>query len=137
MTSLVVLTLVMVGIIWIALELVVPTSSIGQRFARLVRDAAVHRRARHRRQRGNDPFEVLRVQTRLAAVAGQIRTIEANRRLFARRHRLAAAQNAYDDLLVEACELAGVDVPGKHGRHHDAAERWREERELTERGWSW
>ncbi|WP_449385996.1 hypothetical protein [Cellulomonas soli] len=42
---------------------------------------------------------------------------------------------AYDELLAEACRLAGVEV-GPHAKG-DPAERFREEVELASRGWAW
>ena len=80
-----------------------------------------------------DPFEVLRVQTRLAELSRQILALEADRHVFAKAHRLRATRAAYDDLLLEACRLAGVAVTEPRG----VQERWREEVELSSRGWTW
>jgi hypothetical protein len=55
-----------------------------------------------------DPFDTLRLQTRLGHLAGEIRRIETAPRVYARAHRLMAVEAAYDDLLDEACRLAGV-----------------------------
>jgi hypothetical protein len=78
---------------------------------------------------------VLRVQARLSAVADEVRALEQDETVFARAHHLEATQAAYDALLAEACQLAGVTTePGVPGDEH---ERFREEVELTERGWSW
>ncbi|HZI96490.1 MAG TPA: hypothetical protein VFD41_03080 [Actinomycetales bacterium] len=82
----------------------------------------------------DDPFEVLRVQMRLAELARQIQVLEADPHVYAKAHRLRATHAAYDDLLVEACRLAGVDI---EDAPRDRAERWREELELSSRGWSW
>ena len=82
-----------------------------------------------------DPFDTLRVQERLGVVADHVRTLELNTRTFARAERIIASQLAYDQLLVEACHLAGVEVqPAAKG---DPAERFREEVELASRGWAW
>jgi hypothetical protein len=46
-----------------------------------------------------------------------------------------AAEAAYDDLLDEACRLAGVPETAHLARGED--KRWLEEQELASRGWSW
>jgi hypothetical protein len=84
-----------------------------------------------------DPFVALRLQTRLGVLAEQIRAIEADQYLYAKAHRLAVTKAAYDDLLEEACRLAGVDVSGAAGRGGDEARRSAEELELAARGWNW
>lgn len=82
-----------------------------------------------------DPFEALRVQERLGVVADHVRALELDPRLYARAERIIASQLAYDQLLAEACQMAGVEVlPAALG---DPQERFREEVELTSRGWSW
>lgn len=81
-----------------------------------------------------DPFDVLRLQTRLAQLSREIRVIHADQTQFAGAHRLEAARAAYDDLLAEACALAGVEVPADQPGD---ARRWKEEQELAARGWSW
>lgn len=82
-----------------------------------------------------NPFEVLRVQTRLGVIADEVRALERDQTVYARAHHLEATQTAYDALLAEACVLAGVATePG--GRHNEQ-ERFREEVELASRGWSW
>jgi len=82
-----------------------------------------------------DPFTTLRVQERLTVVADHVRALELDPRTFARAERIIASQLAYDQLLVEACRLAGVEVqPAAKG---DPAERFREEVELASRGWAW
>ncbi|MDM8085246.1 hypothetical protein QUV83_10765 [Cellulomonas cellasea] len=82
-----------------------------------------------------DPFLALRVQTRLGKVAELARTIEDEPRSMARAERLIATQLAYDDLLAEACELAGVQL--RNRAKGDPQERFRKEVELAERGWTW
>ena len=82
-----------------------------------------------------DPFLTLRVQQRLGAVANHVRRLESDDRTFARAERIIASQLAYDQLLAEACRLAGVEVrPAAKG---DTQERFREEVELAARGWTW
>lgn len=81
-----------------------------------------------------DPFETLRVQTRLGHLSGKIRSVESSPHVYARAHRLMALEAAYDDLLEEACRLAGVPEPGA-ARPEDR--RWQEEQELAARGWTW
>ena len=61
-----------------------------------------------RRKQPPDPFEALRVQTRLGAVADEIRALHYDDSAYARAARLEARAAAYDALLREACELAGV-----------------------------
>ena len=88
-----------------------------------------------------DPFEVLRVQMRLAALAEEVRALERSSDVYARVHHIRATEAAYDAMLVEACRLAGVPTQSGNGRpstvpqHRD--ERFREEVELASRGWSW
>lgn len=95
----------------------------------------VAQRLRRQEPEPYDPFLTLRVQQRLGAVANHVRRLEADERTFARAERIIASQLAYDQLLAEACQLAGVEVrPAAAG---DAQERFREEVELAARGWTW
>lgn len=106
-----------------------------------VRRAA--RRARHgtRASAASDPFEVLAVQLRLAAVAEQLRALEDHPDTWALAHRLESTLAAYDELLGEAQRLAGVTTvaappaPGTHRRSEP--ERLADELALAERGWFW
>jgi hypothetical protein len=82
-----------------------------------------------------DPFDTLRLQTRLGLLAGEIRQVAATPRVYAKAHRLMALEAAYDDLLDEACRLAGV--PGEADLQRGEQKRWHEEQELATRGWSW
>ena len=82
-----------------------------------------------------DPFETLRLQTRLGHLAGKIQRIEATPRIYAKVHWLMALEAAYDDLLDEACRLAGV--PEEADLERGEQKRWLEEQELATRGWSW
>lgn len=103
----------------------------------------LERFARHLRRRPAeiDPFEVLSVQMRLTAIAADLRSIEDEPHLYARAHHLHAARVAYDDLLAEACRLAGVDPGPRMGfavpEEKRVDQRLRDEVELTERGWTW
>ena len=92
---------------------------------------------RHRRQivPEPDPFDTLRLQTRLGHLAGKIRLVEATPHVYAKAHKLMALEAAYDDLLDEACRLAGI--PGEADAERGEEKRWHEEQELTSRGWSW
>jgi hypothetical protein len=82
-----------------------------------------------------DPFVVLAMQMRLGMLTEQMRLLETDPDVWARGRRLLAVRAAYDDLLREACALAGVDLAADAPR--DDPERFREEMELTSRGWSW
>ena len=82
-----------------------------------------------------DPFETLRLQTRLGHLAGKIQRIEATPRIYAKAHRLMALEAAYDNLLDEACRLAGV--PDQADLERGEQRRWLEEQQLATRGWSW
>src|SRR5262245_30296151 len=82
-----------------------------------------------------DPFETLWLQTRLGHLASEIRRIESAPRIYAKAHRLMALEAAYDDLLDEACRLAGV--PDQADLKRGEQKRWLEEQELATRGWSW
>jgi hypothetical protein len=82
-----------------------------------------------------DPFDTLWLQTRLGHLAGEIRRIESAPGIYARAHRLRALEGAYDDLLDEACRLAGI--PGEADLKRGEEKRWLEEQELASRGWSW
>jgi hypothetical protein len=82
-----------------------------------------------------DPFETLRLQTRLGHLATEIRRVESAPRIYARAHRLMAVEAAYDNLLDEACRLAGVPEQADLAPGED--KRWLEEQELASRGWSW
>jgi len=93
------------------------------------------RRLRREHDYVPDPFATLRVQERLGAVAHHVQALEYDPHTFALAERIIASQLAYDQLLAEACALAGVEVlPRAKG---DPQERFREEVELTSRGWSW
>ena len=121
------------GAFWAMFPSTEPPPKWRLRLADLLERAA--RKLRRRPPPGPDPFVALWLQTRLGAVADHVRALELDPRTFARAERIIATQLAYDDLLAEACRLAGVDViPRPRG---DAQERFREEVELAARGWTW
>ncbi|MFC8921128.1 hypothetical protein [Cellulosimicrobium sp. NPDC057127] len=95
---------------------------------------------RRRRGRVPDPLETLALQVRLSELTAELRRIEADPDVYARAHHYLAVQGAYDALLREACRLTGLpveDVPLRAGFRAGDAERFREELELSARGWSW
>ncbi|HST86449.1 MAG TPA: hypothetical protein VLL08_32220 [Kineosporiaceae bacterium] len=108
--------------------------------------ARVGRANRKRRSSSSDqpdPFTVLEVQHRLGLIATELRVLEAkdaDLTYYARAHRIHTRRSAYDQLLAEACELAGVPAqhPGPEGRIcRTADERFCVEMELAARGWHW
>ncbi len=87
-----------------------------------------------------DPLATLALQVRLSELAAEMRRIEADPEVFARAHHYLAVQGAYDALLREACRLTGLlveDAPLRAGFRTGDDERFREELELSARGWSW
>lgn len=87
-----------------------------------------------------DPFAALSVQIRLGLLATELRALETDPRVWARARRWQAIQAAYDDVLAQACDLAGIDLAGvvdPPGRRPTEPERFHEEMELAARGWSW
>ncbi|WP_369372499.1 hypothetical protein AB1046_03830 [Promicromonospora sp. Populi] len=87
-----------------------------------------------------DPLVTLRLQTRLGELATELRRVEQDPDVYARAHHWFAVQGAYDALLREACRLAGLpaeSAPLRADERAGAAERLREELELSSRGWSW
>jgi hypothetical protein len=170
----------MAWLVWCALA-AVATSLLGQlwsglgppwrwpaltvRFGRRsLRSARLRIRSRWQAHRGlnpPDPFAVLEVQRRLGALAEELQRLEADdadRTYWARAHRIQTRRSAYDQLLAEACKLAGVPGPREPGTAGSAAdsatgpatgratgslarrseeERFRDEMELASRGWTW
>ncbi len=106
-------------------------------------ERAPRRRALFRRRRRDpvpDPLATLALQVRLSELAAEMRRIEADPDVYARAHHYLAVQGAYDALLREACRLTGLpveDAPLRAGLRAGDAERFREELELSARGWSW
>lgn len=116
---------------------VIGTPDERARWERVVADWLERIASRLRRERPPvyDPFQTLHLQTRLSTVANHMRDLELDPHTFALAERLIASQLAYDQLLAEACKLAGVEVED-HPKG-DGAERFREEVELASRGWAW
>jgi hypothetical protein len=85
--------------------------------------------------RAPDPFVALALQTRLGAVADEIRELEGSCEVYAKAHRLQASRSAYDALLRQACEYARV--PTDVADWGSESERSRVEVELVAKGWSW
>ncbi|WP_454041665.1 hypothetical protein [Cellulosimicrobium sp. Marseille-Q8652] len=93
-----------------------------------------------RRAAAPDPLVTLGLQVRLSELAAELRRIEADPEVYARAHHYLAVQGAYDALLREACRLTGLpveDMPLQAGFRAGDEERFREELELSARGWSW
>ena len=93
-----------------------------------------------RRVPAPDPLTTLALQVRLSELAAEMRRIEADPDVYARAHHYLAVQGAYDALLREACRLTGLpveDAPLRAGFRTGDDERFREELELSARGWSW
>jgi hypothetical protein len=90
-----------------------------------------------------DPFEILEMQKRLTAVVAELRVLQsqdADRTYYARAHRIRTRRSAYDQLLAEACRMAGIET--EHARREDGIcrnedERFLAEMELMARGWTW
>ncbi|WP_202868052.1 hypothetical protein [Kribbella sindirgiensis] len=99
------------------------------------RTARLTARLRRRQEPEPDPFDTLRLQTRLGHLSTKIRRVESTPHVYARAHRLMALEAAYDDLLDEACRLAGCPCESEQQRSEE--KRWQEEQELAARGWSW
>ncbi|MCA5892089.1 hypothetical protein LEP48_01825 [Isoptericola sp. NEAU-Y5] len=100
----------------------------------------VARRDLRRRAAMADPLVTLAVQVRLGQLAGELRRLDDDPDVFARAHHWRAVQCAYDALLREACRLSGLaveDPPLRADQRTEAAERLREELELSSRGWNW
>ncbi|MDR7380728.1 hypothetical protein [Promicromonospora iranensis] len=92
------------------------------------------------RARTPDPLVTLRLQVRLGELAAELRRVEEDPAVYARAHHWFAVQGAYDALLREACQLAGLPTataPLRADERAAAGERLREELELSSRGWSW
>lgn len=90
--------------------------------------------------RAPDPLVTLRLQIRLGELAAELRRVEQDPDVYARAHHWFAVQGAYDALLREACQLAGLPTetaPLRADERAGAGERLREELELSSRGWSW
>lgn len=87
-----------------------------------------------RRRWDVDPFCALEVQLSLSRVEAEIAALlNDGDGEFAKGHHLTAARIAFDQLLDEACRLAGVgDLPDTRALRRVVAEA-----ELRTRGWTW
>jgi hypothetical protein len=143
--ALVVVSLALVRALWSTFG---PVWRWPQRLVRGVVDA--RRRRRSPVCTGPDPFIILEVQQRLSVIATELRVLEsadADVVYWARAHRIHTRRSAYDQLLVEACQLAGVPDPrpvpdrvplGNEVRiYRNEDERFSAEIELAARGWHW
>jgi len=82
-----------------------------------------------------DPFTTLQMQARLSRLAEELHRLEQETApQFARGHHARAASLAYHKTLLQACELAGVDVPEDDG---SIATRLLAEASLLQAGWRW
>jgi hypothetical protein len=80
-----------------------------------------------------DPLQALTVQCRLSRIAWEIHHLERDDERWARAHHLKAAEIAYDDLLAEACRMAGLPLPDGPR----PVRRLIMESDLQSRGWTW
>ena len=92
------------------------------------------RKARAEQYRAQACLRTLMFQTQLGKLAAEIAELD-HKPSYARNHKVRAATLAYDRLLGEACEHAGI--PAERQSHHDDLERLRKERALTAAGWTW
>lgn len=118
----------------------------GNELASMARHMHALRRPALSTRQDNDPFEVLALQCRLTALAGEIQRLERDSTTIALAHHLRATQYAYDALLAEACRLVGLQgeaeappVPDDTTGSWivDEETRMRKELELCSRGWTW
>jgi hypothetical protein len=126
---------VMVAVIAVALELILPPTPDSARWRLWLGRRWQAFRRRHRDSDLPDPFQALHLQTKLASLSDEITQLATDPEVTARVHKLEAARAAYDDLLDEACRLAGITVEADEPRTETT--RWREEQELAAHGWSW
>ena len=84
-----------------------------------------------------DPFRTLALQRRLTALAAELDALAVDDgSVYARGARLVAVSAAYDDVLADACALAGV--PPQRGRDvRREVGRLMEEAALRGAGWTW
>lgn len=117
----------------------VAVPSIGRRVRRL-RGQVLDRLAGLRRSSPPvNPFDALHLQSRLSALADEILRLDSDPEVYARAFRIKATRSAYDQVLAEACHLAGVRaaVSAPEGEGSVESTRMSAELELAARGWSW
>ena len=83
-----------------------------------------------------DPFRTLRLQQRLTALAAELDVLAADGTAYARATKLAVVSGAYDDVLDDACALAGVPTTSAPGVRPEV-DRIRREAALRAAGWTW
>lgn len=84
-----------------------------------------------------DPFRTLALQYRLGALARELDGLAVDDgRVFARGVRLTAVSAAYDDVLADACRLAGIPLQ-RDGRSRREVRRLTAETALRSAGWTW
>jgi hypothetical protein len=82
-----------------------------------------------------NPFSALEIQLSLARLERELLQLDqCDDRKFGRAHHYYAALGAYDQLLAEACGLAGIAASPRPG---DPAWRMVADVELRVRGWTW
>ena len=92
------------------------------------------RKAHSEQHRAQACLRTLMFQTQLGKLAQEIAELD-HKPSYARNHKVKAATLAYDRLLGEACEHAGISSTPQ-SRHEDL-ERIRRERALSAAGWTW
>jgi len=79
-------------------------------------------------------WKTLQLQSQLGKLSAEREALD-NGINFASGLKMQAATLAYDRLLLEACERAGIDA--KPQSHYQDVERLRRERALNQLGWVW
>lgn len=83
-----------------------------------------------------DPFRTLGLQRRLTALSAELEALAVDDgSVYARTARLRVVAGAYDDVLDDACGLAGVPTAREPGVRREVG-RLREEAALRAAGWS-
>jgi len=85
-------------------------------------------------KRAKATWHTFQLQTRLGKLSTELQELEAGVS-FASGLKFQAANLAYDRLLAEACERAGVNVEPQC--EYEDVERLRRERALNQLGWVW
>lgn len=84
-----------------------------------------------------DPFRTLALQYRLGALARELDDLAVDDgRVYARGLRLTAVNAAYDDVLEDACRLAGIPLQ-RDGQNRREVRRVMAESALKSAGWTW
>lgn len=84
-----------------------------------------------------DPFRTLGLQRRLTALAAELDALAVDDgSVYARSAKLAVVSGAYDDVLADACTLAGVPTTRDPGIRREVG-RLTEEAALRAAGWTW